>query len=333
LDFFVQSCTVPSGRKTADRVTQREKESAVDEPKRVEFQTIDGVTLRGDFYKADGDGVPGIVMSPGWTILKEVGLPGLAKVFQAAGISALAYDHRWFGSSDGMPRQHSDPLQHAEDYHDAVTAMRHMPGVDPDRVVMHGIGHSAGFVMMAAAVDPRIAAAIFHRPIFGGTRASAPWADDLLERAWADREEKTMAKDPDPTYVPIWPKDEDDMGVGPLIPGPAAWALYSGGKPGSEAAGTPYENQATLQSAYLLSKTEVENDLGKVTVPCLYMPSPDDPFGQPLDEQKKASERMGPNGEYKVLEPAGDRPLEDAFVDEVNAQVEFLDRVLPGGLG
>jgi hypothetical protein len=39
----------------------------MDGPVRVEFSAPDGVTLRGDFYQADGDGTAAVAMSGGLT--------------------------------------------------------------------------------------------------------------------------------------------------------------------------------------------------------------------------------------------------------------------------
>lgn len=40
----------------------------MDQPVRVEFPALDGVTLRGDFYKADGDDAPAVAMTAGLTL-------------------------------------------------------------------------------------------------------------------------------------------------------------------------------------------------------------------------------------------------------------------------
>src|ERR1700753_764819 len=97
------------------------------EPVRAEIPTTDGVTLRGDFFQADAERAPAVAMSAGLTLLKEHAVGTLARQFQAAGISALDYDHRSFGSSDGDPHQEANPVQHAEDYHDAARALADLP--------------------------------------------------------------------------------------------------------------------------------------------------------------------------------------------------------------
>ena len=47
--------------------------------------------------------------------VKEMLLPEIAERFQSVGYSALIYDPRSIGDSDGIPRNHIDPLQQAED--------------------------------------------------------------------------------------------------------------------------------------------------------------------------------------------------------------------------
>ena len=98
---------------------------------RVEFKTIDGVILRGDFFPAADTEAPCVVMTQGLSLLKEHYIHDHARRFVAAGVAALVYDHRGYGSSDGFPRHETNPLQQAEDYHDAVTAAMTLPNVAP----------------------------------------------------------------------------------------------------------------------------------------------------------------------------------------------------------
>ena len=67
----------------------------------------EGVTLRGWFYPGVGAGGPAatVVMSHGFSAVKEMYLDAFAEVLSAAGLNALVYDNRNFGASDGQPRQ------------------------------------------------------------------------------------------------------------------------------------------------------------------------------------------------------------------------------------
>ena len=53
---------------------------------RVTFRTVDGTTLRGNFFQAQGEGRPVIVMTQGLSLLKEHYIDDTAHRFQAAGI-------------------------------------------------------------------------------------------------------------------------------------------------------------------------------------------------------------------------------------------------------
>ena len=93
----------------------------------------EGVTLRGWFYTADGESVPGpaVVMAHGFSAVKEMYLDSFAEVYAAAGLNVLVFDNRCFGASDGEPRQEIDPWAQVRDYRDAITYASTLPEVDP----------------------------------------------------------------------------------------------------------------------------------------------------------------------------------------------------------
>lgn len=61
---------------------------------RVEFKTIDGTTVRGDFFQAAGESRPCIVMAQGLSLPKEHHIQDQARKFAEDGFSALLYDYR-----------------------------------------------------------------------------------------------------------------------------------------------------------------------------------------------------------------------------------------------
>ncbi|KAF7960794.1 hypothetical protein EAE96_000467 [Botrytis aclada] len=136
----------------------------------IEFQTLDGTTLRGFFYKARQNGSqPCIIMTPGLGALKEQFLPDFAERFQEAGYGVIIYDHRNFGASDGLPRYECDPIQQARDYSDAFDFAASLKDVDKSKIVYWGSSMSGGVVMHAAAFDKRIRAAVAQVPFVSGT--------------------------------------------------------------------------------------------------------------------------------------------------------------------
>jgi hypothetical protein len=52
---------------------------------------------------------------------KEIFVDGIAAWFGRNGLTALVYDARTIGTSDGLPRNDLDPQKMAEDNSDAVT--------------------------------------------------------------------------------------------------------------------------------------------------------------------------------------------------------------------
>lgn len=293
---------------------------------RIEFKTLDGTTLRGDFYAPLNPKGPAIVMSQGLTLLKEHFLSPFIDRFLSQGWSVLAYDHRGFGSSDGLPRHEVNPLVQAEDMHDAVSAAARQPGVDPRKVAIWGTGHAGGVVMLAA-VDPRIAAAISHAPFFSGQRDVADFPAGILERAWRERENKTAAGNAEPSYVPAFPTSlENARGEGERTfkYGEAVWSLIEAIKPVSDAAGTPWFNGMTLQSFYHLSRVEAWMSLPRVMAPYLYVVSEDDPFSAPVEAHRKAFAGLGANGQLATVPMPAVDDFDAVLAPAADAMVAFL---------
>ena len=137
-------------------------------PLDVEFR-CDGDTIRGHLYLPQGKGpFPGVVMAGGWCYVKELVQPEYARVFAAAGIAALVFDYRRFGTSSGEPRQHIDPWAQIEDYRTAITYLETRPEIDPRRIGVWGISYSGGHVLIVGATDPRVRCIVSNIPVVDG---------------------------------------------------------------------------------------------------------------------------------------------------------------------
>jgi uncharacterized protein len=306
--------------------------------KRIEFKAVDGITLRGDFFKAEGARAPVIVMTQGLTLLKEHHIDDSARRFRAAGISALVYDHRSYGSSDGMPRHETNPLQQAEDYHDAVSAAMRLPGVDPDKTAIWGIGHSGGAAMIAAGDDPRVKAIILNMPFYSGAQDAKGFPPGILEKAWRDRETQTAASAPQTTYVQPWPTSMKNAvgeeGERTFLTSEHAFNFFNESKKRSDAAGTPWENKMTLQSFYYIAKAEPRDFISRIAPrPLLYLAAQEDPLTGPLEDHKEVFGRAtAPKAQFKVLTPHHLATyFEDAFERAIAVQIDFLQRTFLRG--
>jgi fermentation-respiration switch protein FrsA (DUF1100 family) len=130
--------------------------------------TSAGVSCRGWLYVPDAASTErraaGIVMAHGLSGVKEMDLPRFAERFAAAGFATLLFDYRYFGESDGEPRGQLVPQFQLEDYRNAVSFLRTLPEVDPQRVGIWGTSFSGGHVLHLGAFDRRVRAVVAQVP-------------------------------------------------------------------------------------------------------------------------------------------------------------------------
>ena len=107
--------------------------------------------------------LPIVVMAHGLSGTRRDRLGAFAARFAAAGLFALAFDHRGFGDSGGEPDLF-DPARQLQDWGAAIDFARALPGVDGRRVVTFGSSMGGGNALAAAAGDEQVAAAISQVP-------------------------------------------------------------------------------------------------------------------------------------------------------------------------
>jgi fermentation-respiration switch protein FrsA (DUF1100 family) len=100
---------------------------------------------------------PCIIMGHGLGGTKDAGLEPYANRFQNAGFAVLAFDYRYFGESEGTPRQLIWIPSQLEDWSAAIAYARGLRDVDPARIALWGTSLSGGHVIVTAAQDPAIA--------------------------------------------------------------------------------------------------------------------------------------------------------------------------------
>lgn len=139
---------------------------------RVQFYSA-GYRLDGLLYTPRGlpagERRPGVVLLVGYTYLKTMVMPDIAKVLNAAGYVALVFDYRGFGESEG-PRGRLLPLEQVADARAALTFLSEQPAVDPDRLAVVGISLGGAHAITTAAVDERVKAAVALEPPGNGAR-------------------------------------------------------------------------------------------------------------------------------------------------------------------
>jgi alpha-beta hydrolase superfamily lysophospholipase len=121
----------------------------------------EGIRLDGLLYTPEGvardERRPAAVLLGGYTYLKTLVLPDIAKALNSAGYVALLFDYRGFGDSEG-PRWRLIPREQVADARAALTFLADQPNVDAQRLMMVGVSLGGANAIAAAAIDTRIGA-------------------------------------------------------------------------------------------------------------------------------------------------------------------------------
>ena len=258
----------------------------------IEFDA-DGVTLRGWFYPAEGasSAAPTIVMSHGFSAVKEMYLDRYAEGFAAAGLNALVYDNRNFGDSDGSPRQEIEPWAQVRDYRHAITYATTLAETDRNRIGIWGSSYSGGHVLVVAAIDRRVKAAVCQVPLVSGydnVRAlvRSDFIDVFREQFDADRLARFSGGEP--AVVPV--VAEDPMAPSAL-PTADSWQWFT--TTAAERAPN-WRNEVTLRSVEALGEYNPVAYIEQISpTPLLMMPALNDvltPTALALGAYEKARE-------------------------------------------
>ena len=119
----------------------------------------EGETLVGNLFLPDRAEPAGVVVAVGpLTSVKEQAAGAYAQAMAERGYAGLAFDYRYFGESDGRPRQYENPAANIEDIKNAATAL-----LADDRLAdlpLFGLGvcFGAGPMVRSVAEDRRFRA-------------------------------------------------------------------------------------------------------------------------------------------------------------------------------
>ncbi|MCP3891930.1 MAG: alpha/beta hydrolase [Desulfobulbaceae bacterium] len=125
-------------------------------------------------------------MAHGFAGVKEMGLAGFAEKFEAAGFVTLVFDYRFWGESEGEPRNQVFALEMVEDYRNAITWLSHRPEVDCNRIGIWGTSYSGGLCLYVGTHDKRVKAVVAQVPSTlnaESRRARAPDQWDLAGKS------------------------------------------------------------------------------------------------------------------------------------------------------
>jgi fermentation-respiration switch protein FrsA (DUF1100 family) len=133
-----------------------------------------------------------LVFAGPMTSVKEQATGHYAVAMAARGFVTLAFDHRHFGESEGLPRQYEHPGRKVEDFRAAFGFLSSRPEVDPERIGAVGVCAGAGYLAPAVAGDGRVKAWGAVAGFFHDATQQRRWLghefEPTLERAIAARE-------------------------------------------------------------------------------------------------------------------------------------------------
>lgn len=178
----------------------------------VRVGTASGDAIAGSLYRsetADASGSTCVVMGAGGTLTKRDGIPAYAERFASAGFTALSFDYRHWGDSDGEPRRLISVPRQLADWRSAVAYARTVDGVDPSRIAVWGMSFGGGHAISTAGEDDRIAAVIALVPMVDGLPFSLkPSFVRLSARLVADRFQGRRRPQPAAGRVGAFPPEE-----------------------------------------------------------------------------------------------------------------------------
>jgi dipeptidyl aminopeptidase/acylaminoacyl peptidase len=162
--------------------------------KRVTFYS-EAVKLAGDLYLpsdlAKGEKRAGIVLSHGYTGIRNLYLPEIARLFNQAGYVVLTFDYKGWGDSEG-PKSRLAPYSRVADVQAALTFLSVQPEVEASRLGIYGTSYGGATVIWVGAIDERVRCVVSVVGIGNGARwmRSVRRPDeyaDLLQRSATDR--------------------------------------------------------------------------------------------------------------------------------------------------
>lgn len=253
-------------------------------------------------------------------------VPEVAEQFQLAGITALIYDPRSLGLSDGEPRNEVDPMKQVSDYSDALTFLRTLPEVDPDQIFFWGQSFAGCVALCAGALDKRARMVVSICPLldFELTPEKFP---RVLAKSMADRESRAAGNAP--IFLPVL----TEAGVNPAGLGIGADKeefdyMVNAKKYGA----IRHENRTTLQTYYKLIMWQPHGIMRYMHETPVLMVVPElDQISPP--EQQFALFDTFP-GPKKAHVSAGKGHLDvlsgPEFPDLIKMQVDFIKDILAG---
>ena len=134
-----------------------------------------GDRLIGNLFLPEQQPIAAIVTTGPLTSVKEQAPGAYARALAERGFAALAFDHRYFGKSDGQPRQFENPMAKVEDIRAAVSALQNDKRTQGLPVMAVGICAGGGYMAMAVGQEDRFRAFAGIAGVYSDSTATRQW--------------------------------------------------------------------------------------------------------------------------------------------------------------
>ncbi len=276
------------------------------------------IELAGQLLRPDGPGPhPVVVLSHGFSATMAMGLLDYARVFSAAGLAALVYEHRNFGASGGTPRHEIDPWQQVADMRDVISHARTLADIDPARIGLWGTSYAGGHALTVAALDRRVRCVVAQVPFVAGHATLRAWIGD----AHWDAMQHRFAEDRDARY-----RGEPPRTTKPARPGDQTWDWVQ-----AIGAQDTYPNCITQRSLELISSYEPAAFVARIAPTPLLMILATGDTQTPYAGQRAAFAEAGQPSRLVLLDGGHYDPYTTLFPAAAGAARDWFVEHLAGG--
>jgi pimeloyl-ACP methyl ester carboxylesterase len=251
-------------------------------------------------------------------------LDAFAERFVDAGYACLVFDYRHFGDSEGEPRQLLDIDRQLSDWAAAIAYARSRPELDPERVMLWGSSFGGGHVLVTAARDKRVAAAIAQCPFTDGPASALAMGPLSVLRV-------ALRSVPDVVLSiarlgPIWLAVVGKPGSGAMLTAPDVLPGFASIAP----EGTEFVNRVAARIGFHALWRRPGRSASRVACPVLFCVCEHDSLAPAKTTLRHAGK--APQGEV-ALYPIGhfDVYVGEGFERVVADQIAFLKRHVPAG--
>lgn len=283
---------------------------------------VDHETLSGWFYSPSHitSPVPCIIMSHGFTALKEHLLDAFARKFVEAGFCVLVYDQRNCGESSGEPRYEINPQIQISDYSHAISFVQKHAAVNPNAIGIWGTSFSGGHVLVVAVLDRRVKSVVAQVPFILGHH-------EYLKQNRADQWKNIQKTYQDDLFARQQGKPPQMMQVvsrelnsDAIMKGDRAYDFFS--------CVASWPNQVTLQSVAMSGDYNPGSYVNKISpTPVLFIVADHDSIN-PTKLAIKAYEHTSLPKKLVILEGDHFSPYLEKFDEAVQAALEWYGETL-----